>query len=98
MISGSRVSERVDIAAIFRVAPGLIQPPPDVNASVSLVVEDGDGESYVLVAEGGKVRVQEVQPERTDATITGSRDAWVAAFSPDGDLDQLRIEGAGIGR
>jgi DNA-binding HxlR family transcriptional regulator len=93
MWSAPRASERVDIGAIFRVAPGLIQPPADVNASVSLVVEDGDGESYVLVAEGGKVRIQEVQPERSDATISGSRDAWVAAFSPDGDRGRLRIEG-----
>jgi DNA-binding HxlR family transcriptional regulator len=91
--SAPRASERVDIGAIFRVAPGLMQLPADVNASVSLVVEDGDGESYVLVAEGGTVRIQEDQPERTDATITGSRDAWVAAFSPDGDLGQLRIDG-----
>jgi DNA-binding HxlR family transcriptional regulator len=91
--SAPRGSERVDIGAIFRVAPGLLQPPADLKASVSLVVEDGDGESYALVAEAGKVKVQESAPERTDATVTGSKDAWVAAFSPDGDLSQLRIEG-----
>lgn len=91
--SAPRGSERVDIGAIFRVAPGLLQPPPDLKASVSLVVEDGDRESYALVAEGGKVKVQETEPERTDATITGNKDAWVAAFSPDSDLSQLRIEG-----
>lgn len=91
--SAPRGSERVDIGAIFRVAPGLLQPPPDLKASVSLVVEDGDRESYALVAEGGKVKVQETEPERTDATIKGNKDAWVAAFSPDSDLSQLRIEG-----
>lgn len=91
--SAPRGSERVDIGAIFRVAPGLLQPPPDLKASVSLVVEDGDRESYALVAEGGKVKVQETEPERTDAAITGNKDAWVAAFSPDSDLSQLRIEG-----
>jgi DNA-binding HxlR family transcriptional regulator len=91
--SAPRAAERIDIGAIFRVAPGLLSPPPDVKASVSLIVEDREGESYVLVADGGKVKVQEVRPERTDAIITGSRDAWIAAFSPDGDLGQLRIEG-----
>ncbi len=92
--SAPRASERVDIGAIFRVAPGLVQPPSDLSASVSMVVEDEAGESYVLVAEGGRVKVQEpVEDERTDATITGKKDAWVAAFSPDGDLSQLRIEG-----
>ncbi len=91
--SAPRASERVNIGAIFRVAPGLVEPPPDLNASVSVVVEDEEGESYVLIAEDGKVKVQETQPARTDATITGTKDAWVAAFSPDGDLGQLRIEG-----
>jgi DNA-binding HxlR family transcriptional regulator len=91
--SAPRGSERVDIGAIFRVAPGLVQPPQDLSASVSLVVEDEEGESYVLVAEGGEVKVREPDSERTDATITGKKDAWVAAFSPDGDLSQLRIEG-----
>ena len=58
-----------------------------------MVVEDQEGESYVLIAEDGKVKVQESKPEAMDATITGSKDAWVAAFSPDGDLGQLQIEG-----
>jgi DNA-binding HxlR family transcriptional regulator len=91
--SAPRASERIDIGAIFRVAPGLVRPPSELNASVSVVVEDGDGESYVLIAEGGKVKLQEAELERTDATITGSKDAWVAAFSPDGDLGQLTIKG-----
>jgi DNA-binding HxlR family transcriptional regulator len=91
--SAPRASERVDVGAIFRVAPGLVKPPPDLKASVSVVVEDEEGESYVLIAEGGKVKVQESKPEAMDATITGSKDAWVAAFSPDGDLGQLQIEG-----
>jgi putative sterol carrier protein len=47
----------------------------------------------VLVAEGGSVKVEEDQPEQADATVTASKEAWVAAFSPDGDLNQLRIEG-----
>jgi putative sterol carrier protein len=91
--SAPRASERVDIGAIFRVAPGLLQPPANLNASVSLVVEDGESESLVLVAEGGKVKVREDRPERTDATVSGNKDAWIAAFSPDGDLGKLRIEG-----
>jgi DNA-binding HxlR family transcriptional regulator len=91
--SAPRASERIDIGAIFRVAPGLVRPPSELNASVSVVVEDGDGESYVLIAEGGKVKMQQAELERTDATITGSKDAWVAAFSPEGDLGQLTIKG-----
>jgi DNA-binding HxlR family transcriptional regulator len=91
--SAPRTSERVDLGAIFRVAPGLLETPPEMNATVALVVEDDEPVSYVLTAEGGKVRVQEREAERTDATVTGSRAAWIAAFSPDGDLGELRIEG-----
>jgi putative sterol carrier protein len=91
--SPPRASERVDLGAIFRVAPGLLKPPQDMNAAVSLIVEDDESEPYVLVAEGGKVKVEEGEPEQADATISGSKDAWVAAFSPDGDCGRLRIEG-----
>lgn len=91
--SSPRASERVDLGAIFRVAPGLLQPPEEVNATVSLIVEDGEQVSYTLIAERGKAAVQEGEAERADATISGVNEAWVAAFSPDGDLGQLRIEG-----
>jgi DNA-binding HxlR family transcriptional regulator len=91
--SAPRASERVDLGAIFRIAPGLLGAPSEVNATVSFVVKNKEPESYLLIAEGGKVRVQESEAERTDATVTGDRDAWVAAFSPDGDFGALRIEG-----
>jgi DNA-binding HxlR family transcriptional regulator len=91
--SSPRASERVDLGALFRVAPGLLQPPQNLNASVSLIVEDGESESYVLVAEGGEVKVEEREAEQADATISGTKDAWVVAFSPDGDLGELRIDG-----
>jgi DNA-binding HxlR family transcriptional regulator len=91
--SSPRASERVDLGAIFRVAPGLLKPPADINATISLIVEDDEHGPYTLIADGGKVTVQEAEAERADATISGSRDAWVVAFAPDGGLGQLRIEG-----
>ena len=91
--SSPRASERVDLGAIFRVAPGLVKPPQDTNATVSLIVEDEESYPYVLVAEDGRVKVEEGEAEQADATISGSKDAWVAAFSPDRDRGQLRIEG-----
>jgi DNA-binding HxlR family transcriptional regulator len=91
--SSPRAAERVDLGAIFRVAPGLLKPPQDMNATVSLIVQDDESEPYMLVAKGGKVKVEEGEAEQADATISGSKDAWVAAFSPDGDPAQLRIEG-----
>jgi DNA-binding HxlR family transcriptional regulator len=91
--SAPRAAERVDLGAIFRIAPGLLEAPSDTNATVSFVVKEKEPESYLLITEGGKVKVQEREADRTDATVTGNRDAWVAAFSPDGDFGQLRIEG-----
>ncbi|HEY2438313.1 MAG TPA: winged helix-turn-helix transcriptional regulator [Solirubrobacteraceae bacterium] len=91
--SAPRRAERVDIGAIFRIVPGLLQTPPDLRATVALVVEDEEGESYVVSAEGGKATVRHGEADRTDATVTGNKDAWVAAFSPEGDLGQLRIQG-----
>jgi hypothetical protein len=91
--SSPRAAERVDLGAIFRVAPGLLRPPQDMNATVSLIVQDDESEPYTLVAKGGKVKVEEGEVEQADAAISGSKDAWVAAFSPDGDRAQLRIEG-----
>jgi DNA-binding HxlR family transcriptional regulator len=93
--SAPRASERVDIGAIFRIVPGLLKTPQELTATVSLVVEDDEeGNSYVVSAEGGVVRVEEREAEKADATVTGTRDAWIAAFSPDGDFEQLRIEGS----
>jgi DNA-binding HxlR family transcriptional regulator len=91
--SAPRASERVDVGAIFRIVPGLLEIPPELNATVALVVEDQEGESYVVTAEGGKARVELREADATDAIVTGSKDAWVAAFSPEGDFGQLRIEG-----
>ena len=64
-----------------------------MNATLSLIVEDEESEHYVLVAEDGRVKVEEGEAEQADATISGSKDAWVTAFSPDGDRGRLRIEG-----
>ena len=93
--SAPRASERVDIGAIFRIVPGLLKTPPELTATVSLVVEDDEeGQTYVVSAERGVVRVKEREAEKADATVTGTRDAWIAAFSPDGDFEQLRIVGS----
>jgi DNA-binding HxlR family transcriptional regulator len=92
--SAPRAAERVDIGAIFRIVPGLLETPKGLNATVSLVVDDDeDGESYTVTAEGGKASVRQGEADGADATVTGTKDAWVAAFSPDGDFEQLRIEG-----
>ncbi len=91
-----RGSERIDVGAIFRLAPGMLAPPPKVNATVALRVEGTDGEeplAYALVASGGSVSVREAEPEWAEATVSGTVDEWVDALSPGGGLDALSIGG-----
>src|SRR5437764_1762177 len=91
--SSPRQSERVDIAAIFRLAPGLLQGLG--RGSVELVV-DGDEDqavSYTLTAASGAAKIEERVAERPDARVSGATDAWIAAFSPGGNTSALRISG-----
>jgi DNA-binding HxlR family transcriptional regulator len=89
-----RASERVDIGAIFRLAPGLLQVPANVRATVELTVK-GDGEPmhYQLIADDGHVAVHEGASERADARVTGTTTAWIKAFSPNGDRHGLEVSG-----
>jgi DNA-binding HxlR family transcriptional regulator len=95
--SAPRSSEAVDIGAIFRLAPGLLQHTRELQGSVELNIsdarEDGGGVSYALTASGDAVAIEERAAERADARITGSTAAWVAALSPDRDRGGLQVTG-----
>ncbi len=94
--SAPRASEEVDIGAIFRLAPGLLRGSAEGQASVELTVEDGrEGEPaiYTLTASGGKVSIAEGPETDADAHVTGTTDAWIRAFSPEGDFGGLQITG-----
>ncbi len=91
-----RTGERVDLGAIFRLAPGLLRGPSKERGTVELTIEDGaegDPVSWVLTASGGRVTVEQRPAEAADARVTGSTEEWVIAFSPGGDLSALKIEG-----
>jgi DNA-binding HxlR family transcriptional regulator len=91
--SPPRASERVDVAAIFRLAPGLLQGL--ARGCVELTVEGGDEGpiSYALNAADGHVKIVEQSADRPDARVSGKAEAWVAAFSPGGSTRSLRITG-----
>ena len=57
---------------------------------------DGEGDkgvSYTLNASGGRVTIADGTAERLDARVSGTTEAWVAAFSPGGNTRGLRITG-----
>jgi len=89
-----RGNERIDIGAIFRLAPGLVHPSPSLSGTVELTVQDGEGESvYQLIAGGGNVAIEERAAENADARVIGDAKDWVKAFSPDGDRSGLELSG-----
>jgi hypothetical protein len=95
--SAPREGEAVDLGAIFRLAPGLLEVPAGVSGAVEFTVEDGgaagDGCSYLLSTTDGRVKIDERVAGHIDARVIGTRSAWVKAFSPDGDRRGLQITG-----
>jgi DNA-binding HxlR family transcriptional regulator len=86
-----RASERVDIAAIFRLAPGLLHGLG--HGSVELTIDGDEAITYTLTTTSGEVTVVQQTAERPDARVSGAADAWVSAFSPGGSTSAPRITG-----
>jgi DNA-binding HxlR family transcriptional regulator len=99
--SAPRAGEAVDVGAVLRLAPGLLEPPAGSAGRVLCVVERRDPEAavearrYLLAAAGGRVEIVErdVADNGADARVSGSEEAWVSALGPDGDLRALEISG-----
>jgi DNA-binding HxlR family transcriptional regulator len=92
-----RPSERIDLGAIFRLASGLLDVPTAARGSVEFSVTDaakgGGAALYTLTAADGHVSISEHSAAQADARATGTTDAWIAAFSPDGDSSGLELTG-----
>jgi DNA-binding HxlR family transcriptional regulator len=92
-----RAGEDVNVGAIFRLAPGLLEPPAGLSGAVDLIVE-GDGDvperHYLVTIGSGSVEIAERDRNgEPSATIAGSVAAWVRALGPDGATDDLDISG-----
>jgi DNA-binding HxlR family transcriptional regulator len=83
--------ERVDVAAFFRLAPGLVQARA-TRAEIELNVTDVD-ETYTLSLNGSGASVTEVAAGSPSATVSGDTGAWVKALSCERDLSALLIDG-----
>lgn len=94
--SAPRGNERVDLGAIFRLAPGLVHSNGG-SGDLEFVITDGNREggtaSYTLTLASDGSRVAEQQSERPVATVTASSSAWIRAFSPIRDMTGLEITG-----
>lgn len=94
--STPRSSERVDLGAIFRLAPGLVRGN-GASGDLEFVVTDGNREggtaSYTLTLASDGSQICEQQCDSPVATVTASSSAWIRAFSPMRDMTGLEITG-----
>jgi DNA-binding HxlR family transcriptional regulator len=94
--SAPRSMERVDLGAIFRLAPGLIEAAGAqgvVQLTVTGASPDRGDASFTVSLRGDRVEVREVAVETADSRIRGDVQGWVRAFSPDGDRSALSVDG-----
>jgi DNA-binding HxlR family transcriptional regulator len=96
--SAPRPGEDINVGAVFRLAPGLIESPPGLEGTVELVVQ-GNGDDkperhYRLTASRGHVEISEGHAEApAAATVAGSEAGWVRALGPGGSPDELSFSG-----
>jgi DNA-binding HxlR family transcriptional regulator len=94
--SAPRANEKVDLGAIFRLAPGLVRNI-GATGTVEFTVTDGkpDGEpaAFSFSLSGDTVGLIEVPATEADARVSGDAAAWVRAFSPGQDRSGLSIQG-----
>jgi len=94
--SPPRGSERVDLGAIFRLVPGLMNGSTAASGLIDLEVTDSPPASptvYRVTMEGDSAEISEGSDDAPDATVTGTVATWVGALGPVGDRDGLRITG-----
>jgi hypothetical protein len=91
-----RANERVDVGAIFRLAPGLVDPAT-AHGTIEFTVTDGrpEGEAaiYSFTLSDGRVELAEQPASNPRARVSGDTSAWVRAFSPERDRGALEISG-----
>jgi DNA-binding HxlR family transcriptional regulator len=96
--SPPRGSERVDLGAIFRLIPGLMNGSTAASGTIDLEVTDSPAGSptvYRVTMEGDSAEIAEGSDDAPDATVTGTMATWVRALGPIGDRDSLRLTGNG---
>lgn len=92
-----RESEAIDIGAILRIAPGLVDPPASMSgvADFEVRVDTMTTKHYALTVQRGSVAICEDEQAGADADVhvVGSQSDWIDALGPDADRSGLRIDG-----
>ena len=90
-----REGEAIDIGAILRIAPGLVDAPAALSGTVELVVTGTGGarRAYAIVVRRGETTIAEQEAPDATARISGSEADWIEALGPAADRGALGIEG-----
>ena len=91
-----RSAERVDLGAIFRLIPGLVNGGGAVSGTLELSVTDdpgGSGTTYRVTVGPQGAEIAEGGEGPSNAQVRGTTAAWVQALSPMGDREGLAISG-----
>jgi DNA-binding HxlR family transcriptional regulator len=93
--SAPRDGEDIDVGAILRLAPGLLNPPKSLRGTVAISAtgKQARPRDYVLTANDGRVEIEEREESSPDARVSGPHKAWIAALGPDRDRSGLKFEG-----
>jgi DNA-binding HxlR family transcriptional regulator len=94
--SPPRGAERVDLGAIFRLIPGLVNGRTAASGAIDLEVTDsptGSPTVYRVTMAGDSAAIAEGSDDAPDATVTGTMATWIRALGPVGDHEGLRITG-----
>jgi DNA-binding HxlR family transcriptional regulator len=88
--SPPRPDEAIDIGAIFRCAPGMVELPAEASGSIELTVGQ---RVYTLVVAGRHVRIEERAAPEARARVAGTERAWIEALGPTCARADLDLEG-----
>jgi len=90
-----RDGEAIDIGAILRIAPGLVEAPASLSGTAELLVTRADGAErhYAITVGRGATTIAEHKAPQAAARISGSEADWIDALGPGADLDALSITG-----
>ncbi len=90
-----RDAEAIDIGAILRIAPGIVQAPAGMSgvAEFTVRVDASTRKQYTLTIERGAVSIAERADAGASVRVFGSQEDWIDALGPDADRSGLQIDG-----
>ena len=90
-----RDAEAIDIGAILRIAPGIVDAPAGMSgvAEFTVHVDASTSKRYTLTIERGTVSIAERGDAGAGVRVAGSQDDWIDALGPDADRSGLQIDG-----